>query len=78
VHTADLDLRSDAGATALRHRVHSAARAVCGEPGRFGDPESEGYDTCVRAAEEGALIASDRLIASVRTEVRVASAQSVP
>lgn len=72
VPTGDLDLRTDAGAATLRHRVRLAAHKVCGEPARMGDPEYASYATCIEQAEQGALKTSDSLIASVRSGLRFA------
>jgi UrcA family protein len=67
------DLRTPAGQDALRHRVHLAARAVCGPVEPFNSPDYVSYTQCIRTAEQGALQRVNALVAQAGSTTRFAS-----
>jgi UrcA family protein len=67
------DLRSPAAQAELRHRVHLAARAVCGPVEAFTSPDYASYARCMTSAEQNALRHIDALVARAGANAQFAA-----
>jgi len=70
---ATTDLRSPAAQADLRHRVHLAARAVCGPVEAFNAPDYASYAQCMTSAEHNALRHVDALVAKAGANAQFAA-----
>jgi UrcA family protein len=67
VSLSDLNLSTREGATAMRHRIRSAARALCGEQPDIGEPAFADWRSCINDATRKAV---------ARVDARMVIAQS--
>ena len=67
VSYADLDLKTDAGATMLRDRIRDAAASACKEMDVRVPAEGSSLEVCVRDAVKPALAEADKAIAAKRS-----------